>query len=1044
MKILKRIITVLFIFLLLLVGGVALIPFFFKDRISTLAKTEINKTVNAKVDFQDVSLNLFRNFPHLRLGLKEFNLEGVGEFAEIPLAKVASFDLVIDLFSVIAGKNTVNLKSIHLQKPEIQILVLENGTANYNIAKASEDSTPGPESGSADFTVNLKRYSIDNGLITYNDKSTNTFVKVMDLDHQGSGQFTLDVYDLSTRSEVSSLTVRQGGVTYLDEAYADLDATINIDQGNSKYTLRDNELRINDLIINASGYTQLLPEDRIELDLKVTTPQNNFKNVLSLVPNAYTEGYEDVDAAGKFNLSGLVRGTYDAVREKYPAFQFSIRVDNGNVRYPDLPLGISGIYADLFVDSPGSSLADLVIDAESLKLQVGKNPFAGSFKLSNIMVNPTVDGYLKGMLDLADLARAYPMDGVREMSGVIQTDMEFRTSMSAIEEEQYDEVIMQGEVVGREIIYESESYPKIAIRELNSTLSPRRLIIGKFQSELGKSDLAAEGAIDNLLAYFSPNATMRGNLKVKSAFFDANEWYQPSEASEQAVFAAQNAATELAEASEETTTKLFDRFDFSIEADFDEILFESYRLTENHVTGHITPNSLQVQRLSGRLKDTDYAAEGDIDNIFDYLFEDGILAGEIQLNSGYVNLNQFMVSAEGPAEAGTEDRGYSIEAILVPPDINMSIDANIGKVLYDKIEMSNISGNLLVRDRTVLLNDVQGKGLGGTILMSGTYDTQERNKPAFNIKYDMTNMDFQESFAALNTFQKLAPIGRFVNGNYTTSLIMEGQIGDNLLPDLGSLSAKGYLETINGIISGFRPLEIIGNTLDIQELKDSAPIAQTRNWFEIKEGRIELKEFDYLLEDIAMKIGGSHSITQEIDYQIKAAVPRAKLGNGVIGSTAGKGISLIQEQAGKLGIPVNNAEIINLGIRLTGNMTNPKIKVNLLGTEGETSLAQSAKEEVKEKVASKVEEQKDLLDEKKKEVLDSAQVAANEKLEEVKDEVTEKAGEVIKEKVGGVLGTAIDSTLGSTLSDTTGQNKVDDIRKELEKFNPFKKKKKKN
>ena len=153
-----------------------------------------------------------------------------------------------------------------------------------------------------------------------------------------------------------------------------------------------------------------------------------------------------------------------------------------------------------------------------------------------------------------------------------------------------------------------------------------------------------------------------------------------------------------------------------------------------------------------------------------------------------------------------------------------------------------------------------------------------------------------------------------------------------------------------------------------------------------------------------MKIGGSHSITQEIDYQIKAAVPRAKLGNGAIGNAAGKGIALIQEQAGKLGIPVNNAEIINLGIRLTGSMANPQIKVNLLGTDGDAGLAETVGEEIKDQVAAKVDEQKEVIEEKKQEVLDSAQAVANEKIEAAKDEVKEKAGDLLKGQSRGRTG----------------------------------------
>ena len=1038
MKLLKRLSIIVLSFLLIIAVGVAILPIFFKDKITATAKREINNAINAKADFADVSLSFLKNFPNLRLGLKDFTLEGVDEFAGISLAKVSSFDLVLDLFSIISGQDAIQLKSIHLEKPALQIIVLKDGTANYNIAKSSDQEPASTTSGGTDFNIALKRYSIKDASLIYHDKSTNTFVNIEDLDHEGSGQFTLSRYDLDTKSDLTGFTVRQGGITYLDKAQSHLDAVFNIDQSTNTYTLKDNALKINDLIINTDGYVKLLPEEKIELKLQVNTPQNNFKHLLSMVPNAYIEGYEAVKASGQFMLQALVNGTYDAAKNKYPTFQVGMQVENGNVQYPDLPLGISDINTDIFVNSPSSSLNNMLIDAQTLSLKIGNNPIAGSFKLTHILTDPNAEGQIKGVLNLADLSRAYPMEGIKEMSGMINADVDFLTSMSSIEKEKYDDVIMQGAITGKNIVYHSDNYPKITIADVESQFTPQSLVIGNFSSQLGKSDLTASGKIDNFLAYFSPERTMKGSLKVRSSLFDANEWYQPSEAYESAAISA-----EISEEHEAVPVKVFDRFDFAIDAGLNKIIFDTYEIRDNVVQGQITPNSLKIDYVSGKIKDTDYAATGVINNVFDYLFEDGVLTGAVAVNSNYINLNQFMVST-GESEGSSSGAGYTIDAILVPPDINLSMDADVGRVLYDKIELSNISGNMLVDDRTVVLNDVQANGLGGDIQMSGTYDTRDRNKPSFNIKYDMQQLDFQKSFNALNTFQAIAPVAKFINGSFSSSLIMDGVIGKDLMPDFASLNAKGFLETINGIVEGFKPLQVIGNTLDVQELKNSVVLAKTKNWVEIKDGSVELKEFDYNVEDIAMKISGKHSISQEINYLVKASIPRSKLGNGTIGNAASKGIGLLQEQAQKLGVSINNAEIINLGIQLTGSITNPKIKVNFLGADGESSIAEAAKDELKKQVDEQLAEQKEVLNTKKEEVIDSVRTVADEKVDAVKEEVKQKAKDVLKDKVGGPLGTAIDSTILGSAIDTATASKVDDIKKELEKFNPFKKKKKKN
>lgn len=1017
MKLLKRLAIIIFAFFILLVAAAVLIPIFFKDRLMATAKEEINKSVNATVDFEDINISLFRNFPNLRVGLKQLNVEGVDEFESISLAKIKSFDLVLDLISLFKGSEGLNIKSIYLDQPELQIIVLKNGKANYDIAKPDTTATASSDEY-PDFLVNLKKYSIQDAKLLYDDKNTNTFVKLTGFDHEGSGQFSLNVYDLKTKTSINEISLSQGGITYLNHAIVDLDAIFNIDQSNSKYTLKENQLKVNDLVVNADGFVQLLENEQIQLKLLVTTPQNNFKNLLSLIPNAYIQGYENVKADGNFSLKANMDGIYDGVNEKYPAFQLGLIIENGNVKYPDLPLGMTDIQSDVLINSPSSNLNDMTVDVKKFNIKIGNNPISARFLLSTPIKDPFAQSNISGVLNLKDLSNAFPLEGVEEMAGIINANMELMAKMSFIEAGAYDKVLMNGTVSAQNIVYDSKDYPRIEVSNAQTTLSPQKVVINTFQSKLGKSDLAANGSIENILAYFSPEKTLKGQLVVNSSLFDANEWYQPSE----------TATVTETETTEAEPVDIFDRFDFTVDATLGKIIYDTYVLENNKVKGHMTSNSLKVDYLSGQIKDTDYNVYGTINNMFDYLFKGGALTGKINFASQLVNLNQFMSSVPEDPNAGSTASTYTIDAILVPENINMSIDANVGKVIYDKIELKQVTGNLLVEDRTVLLNEVKGQGLGGDLSFSGNYDTRTANEPAFSMKYELTNLDFQQSFNALNTFQQIAPIGKFINGNFTTSLIMDGKIGKDLMPDLKTLNAKGFLETINGVIDGFKPLQIIGNTLDIKELKEKTAIAKTKNWFEIKNGTIEIKEFDYLLSDIAMKIGGTQSITQDINFQIKAKVPRSKIGNGAIG----QGLGFLQKEGQKIGLNIVDAEFVNLNIGLTGTVTNPKIGVNLLGANGEKSLAETAKDQVKSEIANV-----------KEEVVDSVKTVVNQKIEETKEELKKKAGDLLKDKVGDVLGSPSDST-SAQLLDTTTAKKVDDIKKELEKWNPFKNKKKKN
>ena len=59
----KKALKITGIVLLILLAVAFIIPIAFKKQITELVKKEINKSLDAKVDFSDVSLSLFGHFP---------------------------------------------------------------------------------------------------------------------------------------------------------------------------------------------------------------------------------------------------------------------------------------------------------------------------------------------------------------------------------------------------------------------------------------------------------------------------------------------------------------------------------------------------------------------------------------------------------------------------------------------------------------------------------------------------------------------------------------------------------------------------------------------------------------------------------------------------------------------------------------------------------------------------------------------------------------------------------------------------------------------
>ncbi|MEM1320617.1 MAG: AsmA-like C-terminal region-containing protein [Bacteroidota bacterium] len=999
-RILKRSFKVIGVLLLLLIVAIIAIPYLFKDQIVERIKADINRTVDAKVEFADVNLSFIRSFPRFSFQLEDFKISGVDEFEGLTLAAADQASFALNLSFLFNQDQPIDIYSVQLDKPIINVKVLPDGKANYDIAKTTTDTTTGTET--YDFTVKLQQYSINDAQVTFDDRFGNIYLELKDFNHSGKGDFTQEVFDFSTQTSSSSVTARYDGITYLNKAETTIDADFKANIKDMHFDLKENDIRLNAMRLLAQGFIELGWDDTT-VDLKFNAPQNQFKNLLSLIPSAYSKDFADVKTTGEFQFDGMVKGKYNGSKNQYPAFNFNLDVDKGSFQYPDLPLGISNISTKATINSPSSDFDQVKVDVPQFRMKLGNNPFEAVLKLRTPISDPAVDAKIQGVINLEELSQAMPLEGVQALQGVINANMEAHTRMSAIDAQDYENVDMKGTMSIQAMNYEAEGIPPVRIKEMAMAFTPRNVKLDRFDAQMGKSDIQAKGYIDNILAYFSPEKTMSGELEVRSNYFDANEWMPEAEESP--------AATSSAVA--EGSVEIFDRFDFKFDARVKKIMYDIYELEGCQVAGHVTPSKLAISSFRMDIGNSDISGNGLLTNWFDYVFENEMLGGKIKLSSNFLDLNQFMTTETvdgAPQAKNTADE--ELVPFVVPDRMAIDINADIDRLRYTNIDLRQLRGNMAVKDQSVQLQNCKANGLGGRMNVNGGYNSQNPDKPKFDLEYKLEKLNFRQAFDKLNTFAALAPIGKFIDGNFNTSLKMSGELGKDLMPDLNTLSADGFLHTLDGVIRNFKPIEQLANKLDISELKSGMKIKDSKNWFEVKDGRVEVQEFDYKLKDIGMKIKGSHGFNQNMDYRILSRIPRKMLTSNAVGAAADKGLNFLSKEASKLGLNIAQGEFINVQINLTGSLTDPKVNIRPLGADGEAvdnpvnNAVDQVKEEINKEKEKAVAEVKKEVEETKTVVVDEAKKGAKDAVDSLltnpnslKDKPADILGN-IKDKLG--------------------------------------------
>ena len=100
----KKTAKIIVVTLLALMLALVVLPYAFRGKIKEAVKNAANKSLNARLDFEGVSLSLLRSFPDLSVGIKNLSLSGTGDFEKDTLAGIPDLRVTIDLMSVLRGE----------------------------------------------------------------------------------------------------------------------------------------------------------------------------------------------------------------------------------------------------------------------------------------------------------------------------------------------------------------------------------------------------------------------------------------------------------------------------------------------------------------------------------------------------------------------------------------------------------------------------------------------------------------------------------------------------------------------------------------------------------------------------------------------------------------------------------------------------------------------------------------------------------------------------------------------------------------------------
>jgi len=837
-KLLKGIILIPLIAVVLIIIVLLVTPLLFKDQLMTLAKTELNKMLAAKVDFKDLKLSFIRNFPNAYIGLDGLEVMGIDDFDGELLAAFDSFSVTVDLLSVIKMEN-IEVKSILLDRARLNGIILEDGRANWDIMKSGETpsetevpkeeiikeetaKTEKKESEPFKFKVGLSKFEIRNLEAAFRDDANKMTAGVKSFNFNLRGNMKKENVNLNMKLAIDGIDFWMSGVRFANNVSVGFVSDIAADLKNMRFVIKDNKFNLNDIVLKFSGMAQLSGNDIIT-DVSFATDKTEFKSLLSLVPAIYMNDFKDLRTKGSLSLSGDVKGTYN--EKQMPIANVKLSVDDAMFSYPSVPKAVDKINIAVRAHYDGEVFDRTTADVDRFSFEISGNPFNAEVHIKTPESDLEVGAKFAGKIDIDSITDIIPMDDTT-LNGLLECNISLAGKLSTIEKERYEDFDAAGFLKLSRFNFISPAFPQGAkITSMLLNFTPRRVELANLDVITGSSDISLNGSLENFIPFVFKNETVRGNLALKSNNINLNEIMGGEKKEKE---------EKKEESSPLNVIEVPKNIDFAVNLNIGNILFDKLSITNTRGAITVKDGKLIMNNLGLNLLEGSMILNGEYNT-------QNIAIPFIDFN---MNINQFDITSALSSFAFLEN--------ILPEPQNYVGKVSAILTLY----------SVLDEHMSPVLNSMNSKG------RLQTFNLQIRNSKIFATLADLTK---NENFR--NPSPGNLDIGFEIKDG---RLYIEDPIIFNIPPaKMEMIGDQGLDMTLNYKISASVPASTIGAADLLSKIPGGSNIKDVRLSGNIK-GTAKNPEVSLSAAEMTSSITGAvrEQVTQKVSDEVNKQIDR--------------------------------------------------------------------------------------------------------------------------------------------------------------------------
>ena len=196
-------------------------------------------------------------------------------------------------------------------------------------------------------------------------------------------------------------------------------------------------------------------------------------------------------------------------------------------------------------------------------------------------------------------------------------------------------------------------------------------------------------------------------------------------------------------------------------------------------------DDLKLKNFIMSAKNSDLQLSGTINDVAKAIVGEEKLSGNLTLKSNNLNINELMnvmVVSENPADSLSvaPDTVVQMSVIEIPENINLSLRTDIKHALYGKANFKNINGDVVLKNQSVLLDNLNFTSDLGAMNITLLYKALNQSRADFSAELKIDKLNINTLTTKLPEVDTMLPMLRSFEGLISTDIIAVGEFDSTL------------------------------------------------------------------------------------------------------------------------------------------------------------------------------------------------------------------------------------------------------------------------